>query len=78
MKPAHIVCICLVLAGTLVLAQFGAKPPTDEANWLPVVQEARPGGPPNLFQMPQGGLSPRAGPGHLGRLTPGKLCQCLG
>ena len=35
MKPVHFVCVCLMLAGTIVLAQFGSKPPANPLNGLP-------------------------------------------
>jgi len=53
-RPVHVVCACLMLAGTIMLAQFGSKPPPNQANGLPIAQEARPGMPTNLPQMPQG------------------------
>jgi len=53
-KPVHFVCVCLMLAGTIVLAQFGSTPPANQANGLPSAQEPRPGLLPNLSQLPQG------------------------
>jgi uncharacterized repeat protein (TIGR03803 family) len=53
-KPVHIVCVCLILAGTMVLAQLGRSRIASQANARPYAQEPQPGLPPNLFRLPQG------------------------
>jgi len=52
-KSVHFVCVCLILAGTIVLAQFGSKPPANPLNGLPFAQQPQPGQPPNLSRVPQ-------------------------
>jgi uncharacterized repeat protein (TIGR03803 family) len=53
-KPVHFVCVCLILAGTIVLAQFGSNPPANPSSGLPFAQQLQPGQPPNLSPLPQG------------------------
>lgn len=53
MKPVHFVCVCLMLAGTIVLAQFGSKPPANPSNGLPFAQQPQPGLPASLSRLPQ-------------------------
>jgi len=52
MKPVHFVCVCLMLVGTIVLAQFGPIPFANQANGLPFAQQP-PQEPSNLFRLPQ-------------------------
>jgi uncharacterized repeat protein (TIGR03803 family) len=52
-KPVHFVCVCLMLAGTIVLAQFGSKPPANPSSGLPFAQQPQLGQPPNLSLRPQ-------------------------
>jgi uncharacterized repeat protein (TIGR03803 family) len=54
MKPVHFVCVCLILAGTIVLAQFGPNRLVNQASGLPFAQEQQPGLPPNLSHLPEG------------------------
>lgn len=53
MKPVHFVCVCLILAGTIVLAQFGPTPFANQANGMPFTEEQLPGAPPNLSRLRQ-------------------------
>jgi uncharacterized repeat protein (TIGR03803 family) len=53
-KPVHFVCVCLILAGTFVLAQFRPNRLANQANGMPFAQESHPGLLPNLFSLPQG------------------------
>ena len=53
MKPVHFVCVCLILAGTIVLAQFGPTPLANQANGPPFTEEQQPGLAPNLSRLPQ-------------------------
>jgi uncharacterized repeat protein (TIGR03803 family) len=53
-KPVHFVCVCLILVGTIVLAQFGSNPPANPSSGLPFAQQLQPGQPPNLSPLPQG------------------------
>jgi uncharacterized repeat protein (TIGR03803 family) len=53
-KPVHFVCVCLMLAGTIVLAQFGPNRLVNQASGLPFAQEQQPGLPPNLSHLPEG------------------------
>jgi uncharacterized repeat protein (TIGR03803 family) len=52
MKPVHFVCVCLILVGTIVLAQFGPIRLANPANGLPFVQQP-PQDPSNLSRLPQ-------------------------
>jgi uncharacterized repeat protein (TIGR03803 family) len=49
-KPVHVVCLCLMLARTVVLAQSGPTRPAYQANGLPVELELQ----PSTAQVPQG------------------------
>jgi uncharacterized repeat protein (TIGR03803 family) len=44
-KPVHVVCICLMLAGALLLAQSGSIRLANQASGLPVDLELQPGAP---------------------------------
>jgi hypothetical protein len=52
-KPVHFVCVGLILAGTIGLAQFGPNRLANRASGMPFAQEPQPGLPPNLFRLPQ-------------------------
>jgi len=52
-KPVHFVCVGLILAGTIGLAQFGPNRLANQASGMPLAQEPQPGLPPNLFRLPQ-------------------------
>jgi uncharacterized repeat protein (TIGR03803 family) len=52
-KPVHFVWVCLMLAGTIVLAQFGATRLTNQASGLPFAQKPQLGLPPHLSRLPQ-------------------------
>jgi hypothetical protein len=53
-KPVHFVCVCLILAGTVVLAQFGSAPLTNQPNGISNAQEPQSGVPANPSRMRQG------------------------
>ena len=53
MKPVHFVCVCLMLAGTIVLAQFASKPTANPSDELPFVERPQPGQPPNFSRWPK-------------------------
>ena len=61
MKPVHFVCVCLILAGTVVLAQFGSAPPTNQPNGMSNAQEPQSGVPANPSRMRQGATFARRG-----------------
>ncbi len=72
MKPVHFVCVCLMLAGTIVLAQFGSKPPANPLNGLPFAQQPQPGSPASLFRAPQAApfAQPERGPSRRRHVKP--------
>jgi uncharacterized repeat protein (TIGR03803 family) len=71
-KPVHFVCVCLMLAGTIVLAQFGAPPLVNQGNGLPFAQQPQPGQPPNLSRVPQAMpfVQPQRGPSRRRHVRP--------
>lgn len=52
MKRVHVVCLCLMLAGTVVLGQSGPTRPANQANGLPVALEIQPDTPRGSQGMP--------------------------
>ena len=56
MQPARFVCLFVILAGVLVVAQSSRVPLANQSNALPIAQQRHPALPPNLSQMPQGAL----------------------
>jgi len=59
MKPAQVVCISLMLAGTLLLAQSGRFSLANQANGLPVAEQAQTGLSPSFPVNPRGELFPQ-------------------
>jgi hypothetical protein len=60
-KPVHFVCVCLMLAGTFVLAQFGSAPLTNQPNGISNAQELQSGVPANPSRIRQGATFARRG-----------------
>jgi len=59
MKPAQVICISLMLAGTLLLAQTDRFPLSHQANVAPVAEQERSGLTTNFPEIPQGASSPQ-------------------
>jgi uncharacterized repeat protein (TIGR03803 family) len=58
-KPVHFVCVCLVLVGTIVRAQFDSKAPAKPLNGLPLIQQPQPVPARESFPRPQASPSPQ-------------------
>jgi hypothetical protein len=65
-KPVHVVCLCLMLAGFVVLAQSGPAQPANQPNGLPVELELQ----PSTAQVPQGVPFGEASPQTRGAAAP--------
>jgi uncharacterized repeat protein (TIGR03803 family) len=71
-KPVHFVCVCSMLAGTIVLAQFGATRLANQTDGLPLSQQPQPGLAASLFRAPQAVpfAQPQRGPSRRRHVKP--------